>query len=573
MPIRVRYQNDPLQECNIRPTPFVQISTNTLKNKIGNFGVTYSITLTGTLLPDEGSPLALDPQTDSPYAYLMPDSLDLDNIKLTGPYGVFDSTSLSVQSRPPRQQVKNRAASAILSKQRALRALFAQDGQRIEITDIFDQAGATLHCNPRVQSINFTEGNYISKCEYTIVLEADVILRGDGQNSYIDAEGTLAGSGAVITTMGLEDFLDDPGTAFLDSFDENWGLEADDQQGQSVESPRSYRISHSINATGKTFYDTEGLSKPAWQQARDFVLRKLSNQPSGDYPNVAGIIGSGTVNLIDSYRGFNHVRTEQINETAGSYSVTENWILSSGLSNENYKMTTSTSNSDPFVNVNIDGTITGMSELSPSGLGVFSTMSTSGAYKNALSKYNGVSNNGAFGISSDIYKRANNLVAVQLNSQPVSISLGTSQYTGQITYSLSFNNRPTNIISGVIAESIQVNDTYPGDVFAVIPVLGRKTGPVLQYIGGRTEYRRDVSLNLTMDYTKIPYGSGRNTLLLKKPSVVEPTATQIADLLKELSPQGEHGVRKYFVAPPTENWSPKEGTYSFNITFTYELDR
>ena len=570
MPIRVRYNNDSSQECNIRPTPFVQISTNTLKNQIGNFGVTYSITLTGTLLPDEGSPLALDPNTNAPYAYLMPDSV----ATLTGPYGVFDNTPTSTQSRPPRQQVQNKAASALLSKQRALRALFARDGQRIEITDIFDNGRATLYCNPRVQSISFTEGNYINKCEYTIVLEADVLLRGVGDDSYIDAEGTLAGSGAVTTTMELADFLDDPGTAFLDSFDENWGLEADDQQGQSVEAPRSYRISHSINATGKTFYDADGsLSKPAWQQAKDFVLRKLANQPSGDYPNVAGIIGSGTVNLIDSYRGFNHVRTEQINETAGSYSVTENWILSSGLSNENYSMTTSTSNSDPFVSVNIDGTITGMSELSPSGLGVFSTMSTSGAYQNALSKYNRVSNSGTFGISSDIYKRANNLVAVQLNSQPVSISLGTNQYTGQLTYSLSFNNRPTNIISGVIAESIQVNDTYPGDVFAIIPVLGRKTGPVLQYIGGRTEYRRDVSLNLTMDYTKIPYGSGRNTLLLKKPSVVEPTATQIADLLKELSPQGEHGVRKYFVAPPTENWSPKEGTYSFNITFTYELDR
>ena len=573
MPIRIRYKNDASQECNLRPTPFVQISTNTLKNKQGNFGVTYSITLTGTLLPDEGSPLALDPQTDAPYAYLSPASVHASN-ELTGPYGVFDKTPLSAQSRPPRQQVKNRSASALLSKQRALRALFAQDGQRIEITDIFDQVGATLHCNPRVVSISFSEGNYVNKCEYTIVLEADVLLRGVGEGSYLDAEGTLVGSGSIQTNTQLDTFLGDAGTAFLDSFDENWGLEVDDQQGQSVESPRSYRISHSINATGKTFYKEDGeLSKPAWQQARDFVIRKLSSQPSGHYPNVAGIIGSGTVNLINAYRGYNHIRTEQINETAGTYSVTENWVLSSGLSNENYSMSTSTSNTDPFVNVSIDGTVTGMSELSPSGLGNSITMSASGAYKNALRKYNEVSNSGRFGISSDIYKRANNLVAVQLNSQPISVSLGTNQYNGQLTYSLSFNNRPTNIISGVIAESIQVNDTYPGDIFAVIPVLGRKTGPVLQYIGGRTEYTRDVAINLTMDYTKIPYGSGRNTLLLKKPSVVEPTATQISNLLKELSPQGEHGVRKYFIAPPTESWSPKEGTYSFNITFTYELDR
>ena len=65
----------------------------------------------------------------------------------------------------------------------------------------------------------------------------------------------------------------------------------------------------------------------------------------------------------------------------------------------------------------------------------------------------------------------------------------------------------------------------------------------------------------------------KNSLLLKKPSIIEPTATQIADLLKELSPQGEPGIRKYFVSPPSENWNPKEGTYSFNISFTYELDK
>jgi hypothetical protein len=76
-----------------------------------------------------------------------------------------------------------------------------------------------------------------------------------------------------------------------------------------------------------------------------------------------------------------------------------------------------------------------------------------------------------------------------------------------------------------------------------------------------------------MDYTSVPYGTGRNPLLLKKPSVVEPTATQIADLIKELSPAKEPGIRKYFVSPPSESWSPKEGSYSFNLSWTYEMDR
>ena len=55
MPIRVRYQNDPSQECTIRPTPLISINSNVLKDGAGEaFGVTYTITLNGTLLPDEG---------------------------------------------------------------------------------------------------------------------------------------------------------------------------------------------------------------------------------------------------------------------------------------------------------------------------------------------------------------------------------------------------------------------------------------------------------------------------------------------------------------------------------------
>ena len=78
---------------------------------------------------------------------------------------------------------------------------------------------------------------------------------------------------------------------------------------------------------------------------------------------------------------------------------------------------------------------------------------------------------------------------------------------------------------------------------------------------------------MVVDYTKLPYGSTRNPLLLKKPSIVEPTATQIADLLKELSPANEPGIRKYFINAPTESWNPKDGNYSFNISWTYELDK
>ena len=463
-------------------------------------------------------------------------------------------------------------------------------------------------------SIEFPEGPFVLRSDYTINLEADVLFHGDASSLNLDHEGTFIphASGefaSVLDTPAIgvteQDLVVDMSGAFIADFSEDWSIEVDekgetytDANGVTQIRPKSYRISHSLNATGKKHHmmrEDESVEKiPAWESARKFVTQRLHKNavPSG-YPNILGQISSGVINLMDDYGGFNCVRTENVSESAGTFSVTENWFLASGTAYENYNINLSTSNSAPFVSVNVDGSIKGLSTITPSGEmyggiglggpvdgfpqslapGSDGVVTAQSPYNNAVRKYNTISNSGLFGVGSDIYRRANNMVAVQLNSQPLSVSIGSNEYTGELTYSLAFDNRPTNIISGALVETLQVSDTYPGDVFAIVPVIGRATGPILQNIGGRTEYKRDVSLNLVMDYTKIPYGSGRNPLILKKPSVVEPMATQIADLLREVSPNSEPGVRKCFVSPPSETWSPKDGNYSFNISFTYEMDK
>ena len=621
MPIRVRYQNDPAQECTIRPTPLISITSNVLKNGAGEtYGVTYAITLTGTLLPDEGSPYALDSTStqggsfDAPYPFRDADSFGGDNPAPThvGPYSAFDSNrSHTGIKRPPQQIVPMEdSATAIMSKQRALRALFAQDGQRVEITDIREDLPAII-CYPRVTNISFSEGTYVLRSDFNITLEADILLHPEADGVRADLDGTLIpvgsgeGQGAFGTSVdrktiaGAEnDLVVALSGAFIQNYSESWNIEVDDSRGEVIDevneiiAPRSYRISHSINATGKThFMHREGdtpLKIPAWESARKFVTNRLGREATNSYPNqftnINGVefIGSGTLDLIDKYGGYNLVRSENIDEAAGSYSVTENWFLSSGVAYENYTVNVSTSTSSPFVTVSMDGNVTGLSTFSPSGFInggsdetsiLDPTASGASAYDNALHKYNEIALSGYFGVGSQIYKRANNMVAVTLNSQPNSVTIGANKFAGTLSYQLQFDNRPTNIISGVVSENLEINDTYPGDVFATIPVIGRKTGPVLQYLGGRTEHRRDVSLSLVMDYTRIPYGSGRNPLMLQKPSIVEPTAGQIAKLLSEVSPKNEPNVRKCFISPPSESWNPKAGTYSFNISFTYELDK
>ena len=67
-------------------------------------------------------------------------------------------------------------------------------------------------------------------------------------------------------------------------------------------------------------------------------------------------------------------------------------------------MSTSTSNSDPFVTVQIDGNIKGLSQMAPSGYGISREDTVnSGAYTNALNKYNQISNSGKFGLACDVY--------------------------------------------------------------------------------------------------------------------------------------------------------------------------
>jgi hypothetical protein len=574
MPVLI-YHNNSSDGVKITPAPLVSVSTQILKNGAGEpFGVTYAITLTGTILDDKGSPHALD-GNNVKYLAIPGNTFDT-----AGPYDAFSKASEPTQQQIPAGQ----SLTAILSKQKSLRALFARDGQRITITD-WGGSQSAFSCYPRVLSVDFQEGIYVQRADYTITLEADTLLIGEGDSvtSKVENEGSLIASDGTAREGKTEaDLLVSLSGAFITDFSEDWSIEADEAQGESVGLPRSYRISHNINATGKTHFGPDGKKK-AWEQAKRFVQYRLTNDPSGNYPNIMGQIGSGTLNLIDSYRGFNHVRSENLSESAGSYSVSENWLIASGNAYENFNLSISSSTDNPFVNVSIDGNIKGLSEYSPSGFGGNDPnvidggrdpdTPPSGAYANALGKYHEISNSGQFGLTSNVYKRANNSVAVQLNSQPKSVSLGANEYNGEVTYNLQFDNRPTNIISGVLSETISVTDTYPGDIFAVIPVIGRATGPVLQYVGSRTEYKRDISINLVMDYTSIAYGTHRDPLLLKKPSVVEPTATQIADLIKELSPAGEPGIRKYFVSPPGETWNPKEGSYSFNLSWTYEMDK
>lgn len=536
----------------LRPTPLISITQNPIKNKLGQLGSTYDITLNGAIVTGRKSTIV--------------DDLDEEEaIPQDGPF--------SLPEKLPE----------ILYRQNQLREFFANDGVFIEITDINNSTDPKLSFYAKVNSINFEEGIYVDICRYSISLTADYLIdsnnnvlvdgmaqSGVGQSNFRTANDRKSIEQLILDSKGL-----------VEDFNDTWSLDVNEDNGSYKNGkfiPRSYTVSRNMTATGRKIHLNSTQSNPlinkeAWEHARDFLK---FNVQSGIYSDdISQVFTSGFLGFDQSiYRGFNHVRTENFDKSAGSYSVSDTWLLASGdEALETYNLSVSTSIDAPNVTVSIDGTIKGLSPIHASGYVANDTDNFVSPYDYAYQKYNEISNTGQFGISCDIYKRANNAVAPQLNSQPRSISLGLNETAGEITYNLEFDNRPTNYFNDALSESINVNDTYPGDIFAIIPVIGRPTGPILQYIGGRSEYKRDLNIEIRLDYTDLGYNNDRNSLLLTKPSLNPSFKYRLNALIDDFSPRHEPGIRKYFLSPPSESWTPKEGTYTISLSWTYELDR
>lgn len=578
----------------LRPAPLVSISNTAIRNKVGTLGSSYNITLNGNIVV---------------------------------PYEIRQANRMSY----------------IFNQQKYIREVFGQDGQKIELgVPSGNGYGVSIRMFPNVISINFQEGQYIDICPYSISLETSLLFDANNKvlpegmisnfspKQYSTARNSFSKNNTQDT---IENLLAEWG-GLVDDFSDSWSIEADDSYMSTKESysswnhstihpiydsesdiviPRSYRITRNMSATGKSFYASglAGLTRyEAVDQAFKFIQKTLLGEnntndqsnnkyhttpSSGQYmlypgfrrnenvSDVNNMFSSGFLNLPSYYKGFNHLRTINYDRTAGSCTVSDSWILSSGgAALENYVVSMDFSADNIRNTVKINGNIKGLSELPASGYQEIGYNNAQTPFKKALDKYYQITNNGKFGLNSALYKRANYLASgITLNSQPLSITISTNELTGEIGYSADFDDRPLNYFSGVLAENITINDTYPGDIYALIPVIGRSAGPVIQYIRSRTEYKRDVNIELLLDYTDIAYPTGwpsdaydinsdRTKLLLTKPSLNNPIREDLRKLLIELSPSGDPNVTKYFLNPPQETWSPKEGRYTLSLQWNYE---
>lgn len=495
------------------PSPFVSIVKNYQTTEDGrNIGSVYSITLIGKCLAFKGSPIS---------------RVAGGGISTTSGFGGYNNQFWQNSGYPDDETVADSSRlNACIRKQEAIRDLFSVHGQTLEIQSV--DGSQPMSCNPRIVNIEFKDSLWYQYFDYTITLEADVIY--------------LNGS-----ELGEDEFDD-----YITEASEGWQIEVDDRP-ENEYLPRTYRLTHTVSAKGKRFYLADGsLEKASWEQARDYVSARLGFDS-------AIALSSGVNNLPSYYGGYNHTRSENIEEEAGRYSVIESWILSSGTALEEFTVNIRESPDTGQRSVSIDGTITGLETRDAN-------------HQLLLSKHHNADYMWTNGVEPNLLARANLYSGYSMNIIPLSKSRGVNPNTGIITYSAEFNDRPSRLFENSKSESISVSYGMYTDIFAAVTVLGRAIGPVLQPL--ETTGLRTMTLNVEVVVPTTGYGTGsaediRTALYSSKPSVSTTYSGVLTTILNAVKPS-HLGATTEYVSDQSETWSASEGRYSWTITYAYQ---
>lgn len=392
------------------PAPFVNVTKNVGFTQDGRtLSSNYQITLNGTLLPNRGSPNSKGWH----YGTGEPDSESY-----TTDADKFDS---------------------ILAKQECLREAFQVPGAEFSWSS---PESFNIECYPALKSINFTPGTWVTKSDYTIVLETDALNRYN--TSEIEECIALGASG-----LNLSDITDD------------WSIkERPDVSGV-------YDISRNVSASARVAYTTGSVQgTEPWMNARTWVQARLTSDPLPSGLSIFSLT-NGTL--------YNKTQEEDINESNGFYSIRENYVYSHNnyFETRNVSRTTEynqTSNSGAdVINITVNGTINGLDVEDD----LVAKLANARTYWNSIKSGLGLS--------------------VGACNQATNISTTEDETDGSISYNASFINNSGSIFSNTYNVSINYNENaYPN-----VQIQGRIEGITCDNfsVSGTTNLKYDYAVS------------------------------------------------------------------------------
>ena len=397
-----------------------------------------------------------------------------------------------------------------------------------------------------------------------------------------------------------------------------------------------------INEQNKIDFDRyPPLAVSAFNNAKKWVMERSSAIFDKKTDNVlwSPMLTRG-IGGTDGYF-YNHLRSTNFDVHAARYEITDTWLaMPTGITFiEDYSLEMSTD--DKYIHtVRVQGEIIGLSISNPAITGLPYVSGSGSPLKFDLSSSTGLLDNLSFNtaiadnglpvtknlmaskyanavsgwineVKPYLYRRAcipmsspdrtkgyipgavnppqppNNPVYSRnsvLNIIPISTSETHNPKKGSISYSYEFNNKFT-IISGVLYESVSIEETGPTDVIGEAFVLGRSLGPVLQNLGTKTSTRKSVTIEVGV----VPPSSmggffmQNTTCPLWTGGTVYQTITGIIEGLKPFGDRASYifgnanfnrnnnnAQGQVYVTNDTQSWDPTNGRYSKSIGWVYQ---
>ena len=472
-------------------------------------------------------------------------------------------------------QRQSRVMGEGLTVMQVLRESFPNQGTgKLEISPYGGLPNIMTFDDARLLSVDLPEQNEesagVQTLEYSFVFEA---YEEDSNNTNTGSTG-----GPVKPSYKLS------------SVDESWELAEADEFFYQSDAPNSsntnlnkvYTLTHTVSATGLKKYSSPGTlaaDGEAFRQAVQWVKTRLVYDPTveitkdlmGDdtffqskflpvemnAPDTTDDLGfnlkrgGASTESNPAYKGYNHTRSVSSDQNVGSYSVTDTWTLSQ----VGFESTHS-------LEFNFEGDINAEGN-SVTVNATFQGLSTADSRSTQIDKYAGALK--AFNtvkplipaLALKVYEDSGGTFALNTDLK-LSESVGHNKVSGTITYSVSFNDYDKPNTENAITERITINynnDKGEQKLIAILPIIGRANGPIIQDIETTQISSRTITADIVM---KRGFGKPDGTL------AVTPYRPEGWD---EENPDKVH----VYLTSSTESWNPN--TRAYNKSETWEFNQ
>jgi hypothetical protein len=377
--------------------------------------------------------------------------------------------------------------------------------------------------------------------------------------------------------------LDDTGIPdeLVSSVEESWDLSLNEGQFSYQTNQinndsalyKTYTLTHTLSAVGIRKYSGSSLDADGepWRQAAKWVENRIIETPDDTaitshinhktdgpkfvpfYMNTEAKKTDLKIDLVSGlkYKAYNHSRNSSVDITGAGYNLTETWTLAPEDTKALHTISSSieSNQESAFVTITVNGTVTGLNSN-------IATNNVDTKYSNAKTEIDTfINGNKPFLVASKAYGDLNSFFKRSgggLNDNIIKKSIGHNKNSGEITWSVSYNDEKfLGDRTKISSENLTINYDNADRrnfVIAALPVLDRAAGPVIQTFF--TNKERKVSVNLDL-------------VIKREYRTINPPTLDAESIISNYEPS--NGL----VTSRTESWNKKTGVYNLSVEWVY----